>query len=250
MRNSFFCILVSLSSVVSLAAQTDPTEDIIKRARATLGSEEALDAVVTLRFEGRLEPADPQVDAANILIMARKPSSQRLEIRVDDMVETTILNGKEGCIIRTNLLEDRSKMRALTDMELERVLYSTRQFFNYYQPDYAYGEQVVSEGIMTHRGERSHKLRYVYPNGFETLRFFSVAEDRVVSVVAENGVESVNQGEQFVKGIKFPERIEYFEGDRKLHTIVLSRISVNEPLPAGIFDIPSAPSPPTALGSP
>jgi hypothetical protein len=236
-----FLVFFTLATAISAPAVSAPAisaEDVINRARSTLGAEEALDSVVTLRFEGRLEPADPLVDAATIVIMARKPSSQRLEIRIDDMVETTILNGKKGCIVRTNLLEDRSKMRDLTDPELERVVYSTRQFFSFYQPDYSYGEEVQFEGITSQRGVRSHKLRYVYPNGFETIRYFSVEEDRVVSVVTENGVESVNHGEQSVKGIRFPERIEYFEGDRKLHTIVLNKVSVNEPLPAGIFDIP------------
>ncbi len=51
-----------------------------------------------------------------------------MEIRVDDIVETTILNGDRGCIIRSNLNADASRMRDLVGMELERVLYSTPQF--------------------------------------------------------------------------------------------------------------------------
>lgn len=211
---------------------------VIECARATLGSEEALDSVVTLRLEGSLEPADSKIPSATILIVARKPCSQRMEIKVDDIVETTILHSRRGCIIRSHLNEDRSQMRDLVGPEMERVRYSTRQFFNFYRPDYKNGETVAVEGIETHRGQRARKLKYAYPNGPETIRYFSVANDAIISTLTPNGVESVGVGTQVVAGIKFPERIEYYEGERKLHTIILSEIHLNKPLEGGIFDIP------------
>jgi len=231
--------LIGLFAVgTALSAKAISPADVINRARATLGSEEALDGLVTLKLVGGLEPADVKVPSATLLILARKPSSQRLEIKVDDMVETTILNGRRACIIRSNLNAEASKMRSLTEEELERVIYSTRQFFNFYRPDFQNGEKVVHEGTMTHRGVRSHKLSYSYPNGLKTTRYFSVEDDTLVSVVTDNGVESVNVGTQTIKGIKFPQRIEYYEDGRKLHTIVLSEVGVNVPMPAGVFDIP------------
>lgn len=223
-----------------LAAQKPLPADVINRARATIGTEKALNDVVTLKFVGTLDPADPKVPAATVLIIARKPHSQRLEIRVDDLVETTILCGKRACIIRSNLKADTSQMRELTGPEYDRVLYSTRQFFNFYRPDFKNGETVSYEGIETHRDQRAYKIRYNYPGGLETLRYFSVEDDSLVSVIAENGVESVNIGEQVVKGIKYPKSIDYYEDGRKLHTIHFSEIVVNEPLAAGIFRIPTA----------
>lgn len=230
------CLLVA-----SLQAQSGnlPT-DIINRARATVGTEESLESLVTLRLVGQLEPADPSVPEATLLIVARKPCSQRLEIRVNDMVETTIVDGKKGCIVRTNLAAEASKLRPLTDEELARVRHTTRQFFNFYRPDFKNGEKVHYEGVTSHRGEQVHKLRYVYPDGLETLRYFSVTEDRLIALVSSNGVESVYVGERTVSGIKYPERIEYYEGERKLHAIAFHEIEVNRPLAAGIFDIPSA----------
>lgn len=243
MRNILPIFFAFFAFAASLSAQSLTTAEIINRGRATLGSNAALDGLVTLNFSGRLEPADPRVPDASILVIARKPSSQRLEIRVDDMVETTIMNGRAGCIIRSNLNAEASRMRELTEPELKRVLYSTKQFFNFYRPDSKNGEKVSYEGITTHRGVRAHRLLYSYPNGLKTMRYFSVDKDMLVSVVAENGVESVNIGSQMVEGINFPERIEYYEGDRKLHTIVLAAVQVNKPLPAGIFDIPRPSAP-------
>lgn len=232
------CALVA----AALSAQQVPsTTDVINRARATLGSEQALNEVITLKMLGTLVPADPKVPAATVLIIARNPNSQRLEIRMDDMVETTILNFSKACIIRSNLEAEASQMRQLTEPERDRVRYSTRQLFNFYRPDFKNGEKVTYEGIVTHREQRSHKISYKYPEGLETVRYFSVDDDTLVASIAENGVESVNRGSQVVQGIKFPQSIDYYEDGRKLHTIELKEVSVNQPLAAGIFKVPTAP---------
>jgi len=231
-----------LSTLLTVAASPHAREitagEVIDRARATVGADKALDGMVTLQLVGSLDPADPEIPSATLLIVARKPASQRLEIKVDDIVETTILNGKKGCIIRSNLSADASRMRDLVGPEMERVLYSTRQFFNFYRPDFKNGEKVRLEGIENHRGQRAYKLAYQYPGGLETVRYFSVEDDTLVATVTENGVESIGVGSQTVGGIRFPERIEYYEGERKLHTIVLAEVKVNKPLRSGIFDIP------------
>ena len=232
-------ILTLAVSLFSAALAESPTPgEIIDRARATLGSNKALDSVFTLRMIGILEPADPKVPAATLLIVARKPHSQRLELRVGDMVETTILNGLNACIIRSNLKMDGSQMRKLSGAEHKRVLYSTRQLFKFYQPNFKEGEKVTYEGLVTHRGVRCHKLKYSDTDGLETIRYFSVADDALVASVSDSGVESVNRGAQVVNGIKYPTSIDYYEDGRKLHTIRVTEIFVNRPLQPEIFKIP------------
>ncbi len=235
---AFFRVATCFFLVVSFLSAEVSENDVIERARATLGASSALDGVVTLRIVGGLQPVDPEIPSATLLIIARKPNSQRMEIKVDDIVETTILNGDHGCIIRSNLNAGASQMRDLVGPELERVLYNTRQFFNFYRPDFRNGETVRLEGIETRQETRSYKLRYSYPGGLETIRYFSVEDDTLVSTITENGVESVGSGSQVVDGIQFPKQVDYFEGERKLHTIVLQEIEVNKPLTAGIFEIP------------
>jgi len=161
-----------------------------------------------------------------------------MEIKVDDIVETTLLHGDKGCIIRSNLNAEASQMRDLIGPELKRVTYSTRQLFNFYRPDFKNGEKVSLQGIESHRGQRCYKLLYEYPDGLSTLRYFSIVDDTLVSTITENGVESLGVGSQTIDGIRFPERIEYYEGERKLHTIVVREVKVNQPLASGIFDIP------------
>ena len=231
-----FCLL---ALATPLLAQTADVKDVINRARATLGVDSTLDSLVTLQIKGRLDPVDAKVPPAMIFIVARKPCSQRMEIRIDDMVETHILHDKShGCLVRSNLQTSASQMRKLAPPELARVVFSTRQFFSFYRPDFKNGETVTYEGIEQRRGIRCHKLHYAYPDGLSTTRYFSVNEDKLVSTITGNQLESVPVGVQNIGGIRFPEAIEYYEDGLKLHTIVFSSIQTNKPLQEGIFDIP------------
>lgn len=233
----YVCVLL-----LPLLASGSEVRAILERARATVGSEAALSRLVTLRLRGWIEPAESQLPGATILIVARKPCSQRLVVNINDLVETTILNGGSGCIIRSNLSdpENRSQMRVMSDAELQRVAFSTRQLFNFYAADVNNGERIRYEGIEQHRGLRCHKLLYVYPNEISTTRYFAVNDDTLVSTVTDQGVQSVEIGERMVAGIKFPKRVEYYQDDTLLHTIVLNKIEVNQPLQRGIFTIPTA----------
>ncbi|MGJ8640847.1 MAG: hypothetical protein ACSHYA_15765 [Opitutaceae bacterium] len=224
--------------VAPLFAQTSDVDEIINRARATIGPDDVLDGLVTLQISGSLEPNNAKVPPAAIVIIARKPSSQRMEIRIDDIVETHILNGDHACVIRSSLDQGASQMRRLTPPEMVRVKFSTRQFFSFYRPDLKNGELVTYEGIEQRRGIRCHKLSYLYSDGRATIRFFSVNDGKLVSTLTENQLESVAIGVQRIGGIRFPEAIEYYEGGAKLHTVHLTSIKTNKPLQEGIFDIP------------
>ncbi|HAV11914.1 MAG TPA: hypothetical protein DCX06_00250 [Opitutae bacterium] len=229
------CLLVITAPVM---AQIADVKDVINRARATVSTDDHLDGLVTLQISGRLEPAGTQVPPATVVIIARKPSSQRMEIRIDDIVETHILNGDDACIIRSNLQEGASQMRLLTPPERARVAFSTRQFFSFYRPDFKNGEMVTYEGIEQRRGIRCHKLLYAYPDGLRTIRYFSVNDDKLISTITDMNLESVSIGVQNIGGIRFPEAIEYYVDGELLHTVFLTSIRTNKPLQEGIFDIP------------
>lgn len=237
------CLVVSFVSLLisELTAQEEniTADTIIERARATVGSPDALDGLVTLQFVASMEPVKLSIPAASIKIYARKPDSQRLEIRVDDMMETTILDGIYGCMVRSNLREKSSQMRNLESVELNRIRYATRQFFNFYKPDSRIGEEVSYTGETTFRGQQVHRLVYRCSDGHETVRYFSVDTHKLVAFRNDNEVASVHKGEIYAGGIKYPERIVYYEGSKKLHSIIFSEIMVNRPLPKGIFRIPN-----------
>lgn len=235
-----FCICL-IALVSPLFAAGPKVRAIVERARATVGTEAALDGLVTLKMSGWIEPAESKMPSATILIISRKPCSQRLEVKIDDMVETTILDGDSGCIIRSNLSdqEKRSQIRPMTDEELKRVAFSTRQLFNFFGADFKSGERIQYKGIEQRRGVRCHMLLYSYPDGISTTRYFAVNDDTLVSTVTDKGVESVEVGERIVAGIKFPKRVEYYQDSKMLHTVVIREVEVNKPLSRGIFTIPT-----------
>lgn len=235
-----FCICL-IALVSPLSAESPKVRMIIERARATVGTEAALNGLVTLSMTGWIEPAESKVPGGTLMIITRKPSSQRLEVKVDDMVETTILDGKSGCIIRSHLndKEKRSQMRAMQGEEFKRAEFNTRQLFSFYAADFKNGETITYEGIEQRRGVRCHKLLYSYPDGISTTRYFAVNDDTLVSTVTDKGVESVEVGERIIGGIKFPKRVEYYEDNKMLHTVVISKVVINKPLPRGIFAIPT-----------
>jgi hypothetical protein len=222
-----------------LFAVPPSAEDVVTRARSLRGVESCLRNLVTLQISGRILPATLDIPEAKVLLTARRPLSQRLEVHIDDLVETTILNGKRSCMIRSNAsVEGSHQMRPLSAKEVERFRLSTLNFFNFYRPDSRGGETLTYGGIVLHRGERCHRLIYACPDGSETTRFFAVSDSRLVSERNCRGIETVEVGGQAVGGIQFPEKIESFQDGRLLHTFVLDKVLVNKPLRSGVFTVP------------
>ena len=174
------------------------------RARALRGVESCLENLATLKISGRIIPATPDIEA-KVTLTVRRPLSQRLEVRIDDLVETTILNGMRSCMIRSNSsVKDSHQMRSLSSKEAVRFRLSTLNFFSFYRPDSAGGETLTYAGIVFHRGERCHQLVYTCPDGSRTIRFFAVSDCRLISERNCRGIETVEMGEQAVGGIRFP----------------------------------------------
>lgn len=149
--------------------------EIIAGARAAVASEAAIESFVTLQIEGQIVPADAALPVAKVYIVARRPMSQRVEIHMDDLIETTILNGRQGCLLRSNSSDRTSRhMRLLNPHELATITGSTREIFAFFIPDRANGETVEYRGIEQRLGERVHHLVYRYPDGRETVRFFQL----------------------------------------------------------------------------
>lgn len=237
----FFNVIFLTFWAVSLTfASESNVQSVIAHARAAVGAETVLDNLVTLQMSGRIHPGESRLSSATISITARKPCSQRLEVTFDDLLETTIVEGNRGCIIRSNQshVEEVYQIRMMTPEEVQRVAFNTRQLFSFYKADSKNNEFVIYDGIDERRGLSCHKLRYAYPNGMTTTRYFAVNDHALVSIITDKGVESVEIGEWIVDGIRFPKQIEYYHENKKLHTLILDKIEVNKPLRSGVFTIP------------
>ncbi len=236
-----FCIAFSLAAASMLPAQTPTAGSIIQRARTMVGPEPALGDIVTLRIEGRVQPQDSKLMPAKVVLTARKPCSQRLEIYVDDIVETTILHGGEAVVIRAHEKEGLGQMRPLSQAERECLEHSTRNLFNFYTPDNKHGENASYAGIAKHRGQICDVIVYNRPGRTKTLRYFSRKEAKLVATIQEvsgEQVEVVEDGDLYVDGIRFPRAQLYFQDKQPLHRMEVDKVLVNSVLEEGIFDIP------------
>jgi hypothetical protein len=224
-----------------LTAQTPTAGSIIERARKVMGPESALGNIVTLRIEGQVKPSDPKLMPAKVILTARKPCSQRLEIYVDDILETTILHGGEAVLIRSHEKEGLSQMRVLSDSERQCLEQSTRNMFNFYSPDLKNGELARYDGISRYRGKMCDLITYTCPGKTKILRYFSRKEAKLVATIREvsgEQVEIVEEGDLFVDGVRFPRAQLYFQDRRPLHRMEVDKVLVNSVLKEGIFDIP------------
>ncbi len=242
MKKSFVLYLLLFATLLVASEKPAEVEAIIKDARSTAGSEADLNSLVTLKMSGIIKPVKLDQPTARFLLIARKPCSQRLEVHIENMVETTLLQGDSGCFIRSNPsdADKHSQFRKMTAEEICRMTFNTRQLFNFYREDSGNGESVDYRGIEQWRGADCYKLVYSSSDGISATRYFSVARKELVSTITDKGVENVEVGRQVVNGIQFPKQIEYYEAGNLLHTLVLETIEVNKPLQAGIFNIPFA----------
>ena len=227
-----------------LCATPGSTLTIIESARAHLGTEESLNGMVTLQITGRIHSFVLGIPEIEVYLAARSPFSQHLALRVDDIQETIILNGKRSCMIRSNAnLADSHQMRWLSPEETGQMRLNTRNIFNFYLPDVERGDTLFYRGIVPCRGVRSHKLEYKDNLGQVTTRYFSVSDCRLISMLDSQGVEMVEYGSTIAGGIRFPGKVEYYKEGQLLHTLQIEEILVNRPLPEGIFRIPRIPKP-------
>lgn len=236
-----FLIILSLTTASLLSAQVQEAERVIERARENLGLDAKLRSVVTLKIKGRIEPADPKLMPAEVMLVARKPSSQRLEVLIDDILETTLLHGDKGVLIRSSPSDGLSSIRPLSASEFDSIRQSTHHLFCFYEPDLQNFEHVRHLGTTIWREIFCDVLVYNAPIGRKTVRYFSRKDARLVATIREQAgekIEIVEEGNLTVDGVRFPKTQFYYKDGKLLHRFFVTEVEVNNALEAGVFDIP------------
>ena len=103
------------------------------------------------------------------------------------------------------------------------------------------------QGTQTIDGIACQKVAFIYAPNIIFYRFFDPATGRLVQTETEDGGITREEGENVVKGIKFPKVMKMTvkgpKGQSQLVTISLDTITVNETFPAALFRTPSPGSP-------
>lgn len=221
---------------------------VIAKARAYLGTEEALTALKSLRFQGTLvtrEADNPGKETkVGIEIIFQHPFQQRMVVTSDTTIETTALDGYDGWG-RLQDAKDPSRVRQtiVTRDRLRRLRANTWENLAFYRGIEKAGGWVQEQGTAVIDGITCQKLAYIYASNIIFYRFIDPATGRLVHTETEAGETIREQGELVVKGIRFPRTLITTSKDAggkvQTATITFDQIEVNQSYPVSLFAVPS-----------
>ncbi len=235
-------VLLSVGS----AGAAEPA--IIARARAFIGSEQALAELKSVHYVGTLVTADPADPAkqtrAAIEIIFQKPEQQRIMATSDKMIEVTALDSYEGWQ-RVQDPADSKKWRQvlLGTEQIKRLKANTWENLSYFRGIEQVGGRLEDQGTTTIEGITCQKIAFIHAPNIVFYRYFDVGTGRLVFTETEAGGTIREQGEMTIEGIRFPRTIvtstKNPKGQEVTVTITFEKVTVNEVFPAALFAVPS-----------
>lgn len=239
------------SLVIAAVAATGVRADadaIIAKARAYLGTEEALNAVRSLHYVGTVEEAvaGEKSPAYKIDMIFQKDFQQRLTLGRSDGVEITALDqyeawhriqDAEGKAISGTTLYSKNTVK-----QLRAGTWENMAFFAGIEKA---GGEVVDGGLVELEGRKANKLSFVHDPGIVYVRLFDPETGRLLLTETDQGVRIREEGELMAAGIRFPKKIINSSAgpDGKDHvvTVTIETVTVNETFPDDLFGVPLTP---------
>lgn len=225
-------------------------EQVIMRARAGVGSEEALDSLKSLHFTGTLTTTVTDDQGATrpykvaIEIIFQRPYRQRIVATSENKIEITALNDYEGWQ-REQAPGDSSRwsMTLLPRDQIKRLRANTWENLSFFRGIEQRRGQVNDLGTAEVDGRSCRKLAFEHGDGITFTRYFDDATGRLILTETENGIAIREEGETVVNGIKFPRKIisssKLPDGSVRVVAIVFDKIVVNEAFADSLFELPS-----------
>lgn len=239
--------VVSLAvALVAGAYAAEPA--IIAKARAFVGTEDAINAVKSVHYTGTVTSADPtdpsRQTRASIEIIAQKPDQQRVVAQSEKATETTVLDGYEGWQ-RTDDATNPKNVRLVVFRPdaVKRLRAQAWENVAFFRGIDRLGGHYEEQGTEKIDGLTCQKVAFIYSPNVIFYRYFDVATGRLVQTDTEDGGSTREEGEQIVNGVRFPTRMKMTikgpNGQTKLVTIALEKVTVNETFPPELFRMPS-----------
>lgn len=238
--------LSALSLVTAAAVAAEPA--IIAKARAYLGSEEALNAVKSVHYVGSLlapNPADATKPVpVTIDIIFQAPFQQRTVRTTDAIVDTTGLDDYDGWHRALNPKDPTQiRLQLLPSEQVKRQRAIVWENLAFYRGVEKIGGKVEDEGPATIEGIACRKIAFIHSPGIVFTRYFDEATGRLVLTETEGSNPIREQGELMAGGVRFPKMIvnsvKGADGKERQITITFEKITVNESFPASTFAIPT-----------
>lgn len=234
------------------AIAADNAGQWVAKARAYLGTEQALNAVRSLHFQGSFagteqvpDPADPKKTVEQpvkvaIDIIFQAPMQQRQILRSSKIERITALDGYDAWerVAETGA-KGAARLTLLDGPSIKRLRATTLENLSFYANPPGAARQVTLVGDATVDGTDCVKLAFAHSDSISFTRYFAKATGRLVKTEIDGGGEIQEEGELFVSGIRFPRKVVNKAQNGRLTTITFDKVTVNESFPADTFAVPS-----------
>jgi len=252
MYKPFRFLLVFTLGLLSFAAAQASTDvdQVIARARATVGSEAALTGLQSVHYTGTLTTTATDDKGASVPvkvaleIIFQRPYRQRIVATSENKIEITALDDYEGWQREQDPADTtRWRMTLLTNEQIKRLRANTWENLSFFRGLDRRRGTVADLGTVTVDGQNCRKLTFDHGDGIVFTRYFAEASVRLLLTETENGITIREENDTVVDGIRFPRKIistsKLADGSERTVTIDFDQITVNETFADSLFAVPA-----------
>lgn len=243
------CLLLAFLASCFFAALASANPEVIRKARAYVGSEAALNGLKSLHYHGTLtvnerdEAGVEQPVNVAIEIIFQHPFQQRIEATTPQKIEVTALNDYEAWQ-REQDPDDVAnwRMTLLAADQIKRLRANTWENLAFFSGLDRRGGRVEDHGRTTLDGTEVHKLSFIHDRDIAFTRYFDLASGRLLLTETESGSSIREEGELRSGGLRFPRRLittnRIADGTSREITVTFDRIEVNKTFEESVFAVP------------
>jgi hypothetical protein len=242
--------LTFLSVSATLGAQATLTpEQLLQKARASIGTEAALNGVKSLLIEGTIrqylyeenDSTKATQSDGTLRIFAQKKSQRRIEIVTDLREEVSVLNNFTGWHYinsKQTTQQTQPEFRNLNAAEILASRIETVEMLNYFLSAEILDGTITDLGIKEWKGQKARVLRVNYDMVYYD-RYFDPNTGKLLATETSYGIEIVENGDQVVSGIRFPKTVAYYNKGRLVREDTYTKIQVNAEIKPDSFFNPT-----------
>jgi hypothetical protein len=251
----FFLLTATLAAALTVHADEPP---IIAKARAYLGSEDALNGVKSVYLDGKFMAVDSPVSptsnqhGAAVEIIFQKPYMHRLVVTGEadggrpeaPGAKIIVLDGYDAWQREANPNDPTTPVvNLLAHGQIEALRADVWENLGYYRGLEAEGGSVQDLGpATTDDGVACEKVAFIHNPTIVYYRYFDLATGRLVFTETKEGLKIREEGEIDAAGIKFPQKIITTQklptGGQRVVTLSIEHVTVNNVYAESMFAVP------------
>jgi hypothetical protein len=241
MKKTLYLFPFFLSLVTVSFADLSAIEATVTKARVYVGTEEALAALESIQYRGKVTYYGEEEEIGEAIISFKKPGSQRVEFIFPNRRHVSGFNGYEGYefVEREDEFGVPAKdMRVVKGVELRLNKFASIENIYYYRPFELTEANTVDHGIVTINGIETHCIDFIHHDRYVFKRYFDTATGDLVQSVVGTGLVVTEEGDFEVDGLRFSKAITGKLNGENIYKIAYEEIIVNPELPSDFFAFP------------